>query len=478
MGVSQRITIAEAKTRQRSLDFAEEFRHQFLLAKDPALIPKAWRRLELAGWHLGFGAAMPVHDILDAQGKPIGFLLGVAWNAAGTLQQRVARIPKTNQSTDIAATFENFALRLGGRYVALLLTEGDARLYGDPSSDLSWVYDSDLRAVGSTVSVLGSYPLNPNPEFRLRSLVNGYAVAAFEHTIDARIKRGRANHYLDLNTFELRRFWPNSEFALVSNEAEIDEACRKIAEKQARILRSLTAAFPCILPVTGGHDSRVLLACGTRFLGDFVEFCGYRFHNPSKRDTRLGSELVRGLGQDYEFYFTHGTTIGSLRDFRLRNGWACQRAELAALNCLEQYAQDHLVLRGGVVEMLRANQWRSDRLDRPPLARYGLKRLRLRDGDPDAIKTRWEPEFNAWLETLPEPAQHRSYDFMHVELWLPHTLGAYYQGFNRNFFMNPYNDRELIGWTASIPPTFRKTQNAVRKVIRAASPDVPVEVFT
>ncbi len=477
MNLAPRISIGQFKSRQRGRDFKELFRHQFLLAKSEMLVPAVWHRETLGPWTLGIGDALAVNEVQDVNGVRIGFILGIAWNSDGELVQGASLLPVDVDSDTLPDAFEAFVAQLGGRYVALLLTNRLSRLYSDPSGDMSWVYDPTLCAVGSSVSVLCAYPLQPNPKFRTKNLLTGLTSASLQNTIDRRAKRGVPNLYLDLETFSQHRFWPGSDFKLIIDEAEIDRACQRIAEKQTCILRALTSAFSCILPVTAGHDSRLLLACGSSFLEDFSEFSGYRFNNPTKRDTRIGRDLVSSLGQDYKTYFKVEPGRSNLRDFRLKTGWACTRAELSALGCLEQYTRDHLVLRGGGIEMLRATHWRSDRIGRPPHIRYGLKRLRLRDGTPDEMQTRWRPDFSKWLQSLPESTQSRCYDFLAIEQWLPNTLGAYYLGFNGNFFVNPFNDRELLGLAASIPPAVRKGGEVTRKVIRAASADIPVDKF-
>jgi len=477
MSSTEPLTIGEFKSQQRGRPFDELFRHQFVLSKDNTFVPASWECRNCAGWTLGIGDALAVHEIRDAEGHLAGFVLGIAWDSEGKLVRDVVTLDANSNSEEFPAKFETFAIQLGGRFVALMLTARSARLYGDPASDYAWVYDAEKCIVGSSVSVLASYPLQPTSEYNVKKLLTGKSITVFEHTIDRRIKRGISNHYLDLASFKTHRFWPRTDIQLSDTDAAIDKTCNRIAEKLAAILRSLTEAYSCILPVTGGHDSRVLLACGSGFLDNFTEFSGYRFHNPTRKDSKLGRELLQDLGRPYKTYFKAQTTVQSLRDFRLKTGWSCIRRELSALTMLEQYPADALVLRGGVVEMLRANQWRADRIGRPPHVRYGLKRLRQRDGTPDEMANRWGPTYRSWLEALPKTVQSRCYDLAAVEHWLPNTLGAYYLGFNQNFFLNPYSDRELIELTMGIDPRTRSKQSAVRKVILAASDDVRVDTF-
>ncbi|PCJ74379.1 MAG: hypothetical protein COA53_10120 [Rhodobacteraceae bacterium] len=155
---------------------------------------------------------------------------------------------------------------------------------------------------------------------------------------------------------------------------------------------------------------------------------------------------------------------------RLKMGWSGTRGELAALAMIEDYPQDHLVLRGNIMELLRANQWREDTINGPFRLRHAIRRTGVAVRTNASSTSEWGPELLKWYAGLPEVASKRAYDFSFVELLLPNTQGAYFNAFHQNVMINPFNDRKIIEIAIGMPTSLRKDGTIVRTVFQRTNP--------
>ncbi|MEN8251761.1 MAG: hypothetical protein ABFS32_22770, partial [Bacteroidota bacterium] len=80
-------------------------------------------------------------------------------------------------------------------------------------------------------------------------------------TIYDKIKQLLPNHFLDVNSFTITRYWPNKK-----NEYQpVNEVAKKCAQMIEGFMDSITNRYDVMLPVTAGKESRILLAATKRF---------------------------------------------------------------------------------------------------------------------------------------------------------------------------------------------------------------------
>ena len=70
------------------------------------------------------------------------------------------------------------------------------------------------------------------------------------------IKHLLPNHYLDINKREAFRYWPNGAI----NRLDLDEAVSRSCLFLQGIMKAIVHRHPAMMAVTGGTDSRTLLA--------------------------------------------------------------------------------------------------------------------------------------------------------------------------------------------------------------------------
>jgi asparagine synthetase B (glutamine-hydrolysing) len=111
------------------------------------------------------------------------------------------------------------------------------------------------------------------------------------------VRRQFANHYLDLTTFQQVRHWPKEDTDLTTRDdpADISEIMDKITARLSTVFCEILRKKTCIVPLSGGRDSRCLVACGMPEIHRASTLFAWRFHRMSKWDTEIGSEIAESL---------------------------------------------------------------------------------------------------------------------------------------------------------------------------------------
>lgn len=462
--------LAEEKCRQRGRDFGWLFRNQYVLSRDQKQHYPGWEKKLLSGWVLHHGTALRNCPILDANGQKVGFLLGYALTPESVVVEGRFVLPVKVGSDDFAIVADRCLTELAGLYMGILLTKGCERIYCDPVCDIPLLYDAKSRKVASSLGLLLNRNIRFNPDFPLKNVLAGKQMINFGISLDKDVRRGIANHFLDLKDFSMHRHWPNADMNFDTDYLDIPSKVDQLTERLSAHLAALINRFDCILPVTGGRDSRVLLSCALPVIDKVKELSGYRFHNPSRVDIRIAREMLATLGLPYKQYFKKKASQTQLRDLRLKTGWSTARAETIALAMLEEYPQDHLVLRGNILELLRAHHWRHDTIGAPFRMMHAVRRIKVGAGSNSENKKKWAPHYSAWYDALPECARPYPYDFAYIEQVLPNAQGAYYYGFNQNVMINAFSDRKLFELILSMPVALRKDETIVRLIIQRTNP--------
>ncbi|MEM6636161.1 MAG: hypothetical protein AAF667_09740 [Pseudomonadota bacterium] len=470
-------SLAEVIAARRGRDFAFLFRNQYVLTAESGRSFPGLNRTAMQGWALHHGKALRLAALRSPDGSQIGFLLGHALTGDSALVETALELPANPAAPDFAARTEAVLTELSGRYLAIVLTERVKRAYTDMSSAIPLLFDQSRCTIGSSLGLMLDRRLDPNPQFSALEVVRGRMALGLGHTLDRAVKRGISNHYLDLETFAQHRFWPRPDAELTDADGDAAEIADRMMTRLGAHMRTWATRFDCIFPITGGRDSRILLAAAMPVVGRMAELSGYRFHNPSRIDTKRAREVLAPLNLPYKQYFRKAPRHAEMADMRLKMGWSGYRYELNALPMMEDYPLDQLVLRGGVLEATRANQWQPDALGRPLQLPIAVRRLRLTKGDDQAAAEEWGPAFLEWLETQPQAIRHRAYDLAHVDLWMPNTGGAFYNGFHRNTLLDPFNDRALFFDTLRISPRMRKSGQFVRELVASRHPELLEQPF-
>ena len=299
------------------------FHSQFLLTRERLALPPDWRTHAVLDWQLYVHPALPVVPLRTADGVAAGFALGHLIDPDG----HGVREPITLTTAD--DQLEQQLYRFGGRFVFIVLQPQRQRLYLDPLGSLATVWSRDRRRVASTPTLLlhdePDHPifritLSDYPCFRPNLFFPAGLTAAKE------VQRLLANHRLDLVS------WTAARHHCISAPEEMtpDEIPAFVARfhtlVSGQIGAMIEAGDGAYLALTGGYDSRRLLACA-RAHTDRLE-CVTLESGPVRRipantlDVQLARALARQAGVRHRVLPAPPVAPRETADYLLRIGYA------------------------------------------------------------------------------------------------------------------------------------------------------------
>lgn len=459
---------------REDLDFAEVFKCQFfLLPKSDDLDLRGFQSHAFGDFLICLGPDLPVIHAELSGPKPVQIvILGMAVDGDGVfVTDDVLRGAATSWTTVEAA--ERYIEACAGRYIALLRFEDHERLYLDPSGTMAAFYDPTSRRVGSTLNLVLDRPVEPNQSYPLdpELLRRGAARYAFGHSRDQHAKVQSGNHYLDLTCFEEVRHWPREgEDFFYSDISAVDKIDLIYARLKQVMSALCQATKPSLLPLSGGADSRLLLA-GVQHEPALVDhYFSHATNGQSRRDIMISRELTKVIGADLlenDFFsnpvdmFADDTKVEQYqRSYHIAAGHWDGMPALAPeqLEIRFNLPPGGILMRGHLIDVLKAVLWRRGVAEyvegRPHAIRMGIKRMML--GDANSIRhPSIQKMYHRWFDSLPSAAQSRAYDFMGTELYRPYTIGVNFYANTNNFMICPACDREIIALSASLPPDER-----------------------
>lgn len=440
----------------RGLEFSQQFARQYALSKDKDLSFPTWTKVTFGDWILHHCPELPVAKIHDSAGTLVGFLLGIGITGDGDFIDDVLKLPGEFGTATFDSLAEQEIEAIAGRYVALLLRGDTPRIYFDPVCDYATVYDPKTETIASSLFLcLRREPIN-NPEIDYHDVVNDRRIFTFGHTRDKFVKRPLSNHYLDLKSFALVRHWPKPETRFKIAPGTEKQAIAKIAARLGLIFERLVNNTSCIMPISGGRDSRNILACGRAHLDKLKFGFTWQFHKQSRIDAEIAADVAKFLGIEHRIFPFAKSTREKRLKYYLRTGYATGGGGKPVAGIIEQIPGGHVIILGNIMELLRANQWQRHHIHRKIVPRHGLKRIGITGNNcsPEE-REKWLVIYNKWLATVPPGSRRSAYDLGFLELLLPNTLGARHFLIPQNFYLNPFNDRSMISLAMSLPVEYR-----------------------
>lgn len=465
---------ALAVCRQQGFDTSKALATQWLLTPSPADAVDGLSAMQLDRFVLHTGQGVELIPMKDSRGRLFGAFLGVGVDPDGRLITADSFADFDSAAKGFTDRFANYIAYTAGRFAVVLDCPAARRIYFDPVAHLTTVTWPQGRRAASSVMLVLDRPLQPNPKFDTKAIAQGSARGEVEanfilwHTQDREAVFCMPNHYLCLDTFRQIRIWPLPDSFLPAEPSEYGALVARMVARQKAILAALVSARPAILPVSGGTDSRKLLACLTDRLDEVAEFFAFEHTAYANLDATTGEYVVREiLGRPFHRYTAQETASLApptpferrrhTRLFWLRTSSVAKPPNEHALGMTAATPGNHLHLRGNVMDLMRAVWWRSFG-NRHALVGVSLKEeISSLFLDPAPSRERvekWAEDYHRWKLALPENAQELVYDFIFLELFL-HVSSAKYYGYDRNFYICPFSDRSLIEMTLRFPVEFR-----------------------
>lgn len=457
----------------------EIFPFQFILSAEGIPARFGYRSMKAGAMELSCSPRLGLARLVAPGGEPAAICLGVAVDAAGRRVADGVISWAAAPAADFWAGLEDFNTGLAGRYLVIGWNGGETRIYSDPSGSYPCVYDPDSGTAASSLLLALERDVRDNPDPDVQAALSGTGRMPFGNTGDARARLLAANHYLKLPAMSEHRFWPRpGDIADISGAASIG-VLEKIQARLTAVTGAIAHSARALLPLSGGNDSRTLLACAKPHLGQIARCYTQTYNYNSRADNQSARLLAGAWGLPHETFaeelpFSEAEKSARAGRFEVTTGFAVQPPQTFNNNFWDQLGPDDVILQGNVLEILRASNWRTGNRAHRKLTRdFCMKRckyIRTEGFTPEYI-ARWRPEFDAWHDGLPQDAQDKSFDFAFIEHYLPYH-GSSLLGLPRGFTLFPFNDRMPLALSAGLPLDYRYSNAANKDLLEMTAPDL------
>ena len=252
---------------------ADLFSYQFALVPNEIPGPTGFTARPFGDRTLYHCPKLDVSTLFDKSGTEIGFCLGVAVDKVGVRIEGWRRLELTCGAPDFWDRVEELAVGLAGRWLLILRDGPQARVYGDACGMMNCVYDRKLGSLGSTLLTALARDIEESDEVDFRRTLSHNTRMPFGRTRDATARRLAVNHYLRLDDFSETRVWPKEgDFTEVEPGGEL-RVVSEIRDRLGAVFAGIATSAPVAIGVSGGNDSRNLVAAGKSALGHIRPSC-------------------------------------------------------------------------------------------------------------------------------------------------------------------------------------------------------------
>lgn len=470
-------TLGELLCTDAKLSVEKVFAQQFRLTCQDEAPLRGFTQNHIGNWRIETGTDLPIALATFCSGAGQAAVLGLAVDSYGKVitQRTLATNISTMPSLDAV---EAYLSSCAGRYAFVISLHDNQRLYLDPVGSLGALYDPHSLTVASTLNILLRRRVINNKQYPQSA-----ARFAFGHTKDQFVRRLLPNHYLDLNKLIGKRHWPKQNDILESSIESEKVIVSKITSRLQQVISALAEhSDSSYLAVSGGVDSRVLLACSKPVLENITLF-SHATNPMSRKDTRIARILASKVNQEL---LVIDPKLND-PDREIDDEWlakAKQSLHIATAGhstttieheVLSTLPSGGIVLRGNVADFLKAVLWRRgvyEYIDnKQHETSLGLHMMML--GDHDVTSSDFMKEqYEGWYSDFVGGAQKRPYDLLFSEQFLSHGLGNVFYGFENNFYICPFNDRSLLPATIGLSPSQRANFKYTDAIIESLAPEL------
>ena len=353
------------------------------------------------------------------------------------------------QLTDFEA-FEELSATLGGRWIAFVRVGTAWRLYPDACGSRTVFFvrtPAGELSLGSQPNLLAKFSgagKDPDIERRFRQPEHGADSWPLTLTPFRGVRQLLPNHYLDLASGAMVRFWPTVPLQV----EDVERALATAGEILHGTINSMAGRGQTALALTGGLDSRTLLACakGIRDQLSLVRVTGY--HLPFY-DSIIPRKLSKRLKMRLHIIPSRPAPHDIL-DLVAENTGGMWWDPADYMICSFRHIDCDFLLLGQVSEVTRCFYY-SDGNHPESVTPQFLAKIAGYKSNPLAIE-----EFSRWLDGVPRTAQPYMLDLLYWE----HRVGNWaamlattFDTFFEPIF--PFNCRRLLQTILSLPVEYR-----------------------
>ena len=195
-------------------------------------------------------------------------------------------------------------------------------------------------------------------------------------------------------------------------------------------------------------------------------------------DARVGGLIAAKLNIQHEVYDGRKLTARPravrrrVNRFHAQTGFEVPVLRDITTNLYRHPPREHVLLRGNVMELLRAQHWKGRKNGGEINHQFGIKRCLFTSGPLfKSFISKWDEDYRLWLSQFDYSLQDKYIDIGFIEHNLP-NFEKLSLGFDSSFFLSPFNDRSLFRLTVRFPIEYRSTMQASIALISKNRPDL------
>lgn len=476
--------------------FSETFRYQFVLSNEQRdLAPFLVR--QCGSQFLYHCPELPVFTVSDKAGRCRAIILGHAVDGNGHLitKNQTLQIGHGGNSPD--AELETWRKDLSGRHVVFIcdpVSGAMIRAHVDAAASMGIVYDPSTGLVASSLLLCLARDLDPNPDFGISDAVYSSVELesllppphpdlpagghSFGQTPDRLVLRILPNHFLSLPSCDVVR-WRSA--ADVGDELEVAEAGERLVTRLRQVMAGFMTGLDGYLSISGGRDSRMLLACAPPASEARASLYTYANNFASSLDARIAEEMAEEAGYPLLNQVPPGGFRGSFFPRPKRSRRFAQRAALSsglmhAGDAWWQRGYAHALpsgvawMRGNFLEILTARTWPRGALVEMDALDHIMRRAGVGIGD-EGDRTKKRELAAAWRDSVDDERGQNLYDFAYHELGVGHSQAGFH-GFNQQFYLGPASDYQVFDIASRVDGWERRKCKLFDKMLSQARPSL------
>jgi len=451
---------------------------QFVLGPYVPEAYAAWQHVEVdSNHHLMAHPSLNV-DRVDGDGLSVvllGYILDPGKPDAGNSDILKQLLSGLSQGDDLFDAFEP----LGGRWALIVKNAHGLRLFHD-AVGLRQVFHTDIqqtkavwcasqpdhigKSIGLEIDIAASEFISGlqerDPEYWWPGTSSHYR----------QVKRLLPNHYLDLETGSVQRFWPRKPL----KPRSLDETVDAVSRTLSGLVRSAAHRFDLTFAMSAGWDSRLTLAA-SRSVAQDVRYYTVRRADMDRRhmDVNIPTRLLKKLGLHHDL-IEHGSFVSpEFKTLFNNNVSYAHPMRLAPLQSeYNYYKRSKVAVTGNISEVARCYYRSPETAGKPP----GVDDLvKLANMDHPFSRE----AFKNWLDDLGDPLGYDVLDLFYWEQrsgsWFAQNCLEFDAAWQELFF--PFNNRRFLMDMLAVDNQARQAPDYVlyKKLISRLWPEVLAE---
>jgi hypothetical protein len=279
-------------------------------------------------------------------------------------------------------------IRLSGEYVLMVKQGGEMSIFPDACAQFTCYCAKGLDSFASTPGLLSN-----EGNMSMEALSSERYHTLYASFLPTGSGRGMlpANHYADLNSGKLMRFFPTAELKV--EHTSLDNAVATLAKYLQGLMKALSLRAPLAMAITAGYDTRLLLSAINQ-----ADVSYFLYQHPAMpanhHDIVVGQGIAAAKGVERNLINYSETIAEGDREAFARLWQPRWNNAARIINGDRKHFAKHIVLNGNIGEIARSYFGKTY-----PLSGAILAKLLGKKGDPEVIAM-----MEKWLDSFPHDA--------------------------------------------------------------------------